>query len=202
MHLPSPAGPAGPAGPASPRLTYEEAQLVKQKNGRLCPGCRAVYAAEEAPTSFAADERTRDGLSKLCLPCIETRDRAAKERQSRSRAGVQSAYRVLLRDLRFAKAQAELDAALPDHAVPACALPGYPPPLAKTAPERPAERPIDMANRTRLYGRLRDAGITSWEMLSGKSRSVVADNVPATGERALEMIDEHLRAFGLDLMTP
>lgn len=183
--------------PAARRMTYAEAQLVKEKNGRFCAGCRTVFTPDQVATSFAADERTRDGLSKLCIKCIEHRDEASQTRLRSTRSDAQAAYRDLMRDVRIASAMAALEALLPEHGIPLCALPDYPPGTTTST-----LRPQDVALYARLYGRLRDAGVTTWEQLAGKSRTLIAGNIPSVGPRALALIDEHLRAFDLDPLTP
>jgi len=183
--------------PVARRLTYAEAQLVKEKNGRFCAGCRTVFTPDQIAASFAADERTRDGFSKLCIRCIERRDEASRTRLRSSRSDAQAAYRGLMRDVRLAAAFEALAALEPEHGIPLCALPDYPP-----GTRTSALRPQDVALYARLYGRLRDAQVETWEQLAGKSRALVAGNIPSVGPGALALIDEHLAAFGLDSLKP
>ena len=196
----------------SKRLSYAEAKLLEETKGRFCPGCRTIYPPADVPISFALDKRTRDGLSTLCLACTERRDKATGSRVRIGRADFQAERRQMMKQLRIAAATAYLDKYLsripPEHAIPECALPGYPPPPpgspaanhAHLDPTRSRTAPED-AILTRLYGRLRDGGAVTWEQVAGTTRSRVVTGL-GLGPRSLDQIDEHLRAFGLDPLKP
>jgi hypothetical protein len=179
------------------RLTAAEAAQIKAVQGRICRGCRVIFTPDEIPSSFAVDERTRDGLSKLCLHCIERRDIVTTARVRDSRASSQSHYRSMMRDIRYAAIRERLTQALPGHLIPGCALPDYPTPeLAAGRSDREA------AILTQLYGRLIDSGATRWEALADESRASICANIYRVGPGMLERIDAHLAAFGLEPLKP
>jgi hypothetical protein len=179
------------------RLTAAEAEQIRATNGRICRGCRIIFTPDQIPDSFAADERTRDGLTKLCIDCLECRDTITRTRVRDSQATSQARYRDLLREIRFAAVREPLAKALPEHLIPECALPDYP--TSATFSDR-TDR--ESAMLTQLYGRLRDAEVTRWEQLAGTSRSAIREHVYKIGPGMLDRIDEHLRAFGLDPLEP
>ena len=182
----------------SRRLSYAEAKLLEETQGRFCPGCRVIFPLPDIPISFARDKRTRDGLSTLCLACTGHRDTLTENRGRVGRASAQAERRTLMREVRIAAARAHLDKYLsripPEHAIPECALDDYPTPKAHIS-----RRPADNAIPTRLYGRLRDGGAMTWEKVAGARRNRVVTGL-GLGVRSLDQIDEHLRAFGLDLL--
>lgn len=190
------------------RLTAAEADRIRATQGRICRGCRTIFTPDQIPDSFAVDERTKDGLSKLCLACIDRRDAVTVARLRDSRASAQAHYRETMREIRHAAVRAKVEEALagdpPKHLVPECSLPGYPPSATTTGPNAaPAPRTDrEAAILTQLYGRLIDNQVTHWEMLAGKPRSVVLERIFRLGPRTLDLIDEHLRAFGLDPLKP
>jgi hypothetical protein len=181
----------------SRRLSHAEAtQIEEAEGGRYCPGCRKAFPKDDVSASFGADKRTRTGLTTLCLSCLVLKDAASQKRISAGHAPAQVQYRRTLRDLRLAAAQAEIDALLPRHGIPSCALPGYPTPSA--APRGPRADAI----LSRLYSLLRDAPMATWEQLAGVSKRKIAVHLEKVGPRSLELIDEHLKAFDLDPLTP
>ena len=179
------------------RLSYAEAKLVEETNGKFCRGCRTVYPSDQVATSFGTDERTRDGLTRLCLSCIALRDAQTETRVREGRSDAQAEYRRSMKALQIANARAQLEAALPNHAIPPRALPDYPP----TSPP-PSRTPAQDAILTRLYGRLIDAPVENWEQFAGVSRRKIMVRLANMGPGAFDIIDEHLKAFGLDPLTP
>jgi hypothetical protein len=181
------------------RLTAAEAEKIRAVHGRICRGCRTIFTPDEIPTSFAVDERTRDGLTKLCVRCLERRDIITQTRVRDSQADSQARYRETMREIRFSVVQTKLDEALPEHLVPECALPDYPTP---TPPGTPPRSDREAAMLTQLYGRLIDGEVTRWESLAGLSRAAVREHIYKIGPGMLDRIDEHLSAFGLDPLKP
>jgi hypothetical protein len=182
------------------RLTYAEAKRIEAMQGRLCRGCRTVYAPEQIPDSFGLDRRTRDGLTALCVTCIDRRDHATTSRLDSTHADAQARYRRTLRDLNLAQVQADLAALLPEHGIPALAFPGYPTP-ASNPPAKP-RGPRQDAIVTRLYNQLRDAPFKTWEEVSQLTQRDLCIRLEKLGPRSFEIIDEHLKAFGLDPLAP
>lgn len=185
--------------PSSRRLTFEETKQLEHSQGRICRGCRTIYAPADVPSSFGADARTKDGLTKLCISCLALRDNASTTRSRSTQADLQAEYRALRRKMLIAASQAHLDAALaqdpPRHAIPLRAMPGYP------NPSSPPRTKQEDAALSLLYSKLRDAPIATWEEIAGASRHKVPDYFKL-GLRSFDLIDEHLRALGLPLLTP
>lgn len=178
------------------RLSYAEAKQIEETSGRICRVCRTVYPPDQIAASFGADARTRDGLSRLCLACIERRDAATERRMRGSQTDAQAEYHSVLREMRIIATREQLEEQLPQHGVPEYALPDYPTPAA--APVGPRQEAI----YTRLYGMLRDAGVKHWEQIAGTSRNKVRENIDRIGPGSLKLIDEHLRAFDLEPLKP
>lgn len=190
--------------PIARRLTFAEVQELERLQGRMCRGCRTIFAPEDIPTSFGADARTSDGLTKLCIACLAVRDGSSNARIKAGRSVLQADYRALRKNMLIASSRAHLDKYLahdpPEHAIPLRAMPGYPP--TATPATSPASRTKqEDAALTLLYSKLRDAPFTTWEELANLSRSGVPDYLKL-GPRSLDLIDEHLKALGLPPLAP
>ena len=185
------------------RLSAAESTHIQSIQGRLCRGCRTVFPADDIPLSFGVDERTRDGLTKLCLACLSVRDTASSDRIRTGRSSAQADYRRGMRAVRQDQARGSVEAGLaedpPRHVIPQVSFPGYP---ASTTPHTPPRTSSQDALLTRLYGRLIDAPIRTWEELAGGSRHKITVRLANIGAGSLALIDEHLRAFNLDPLKP
>lgn len=187
------------------RLSYAETKQLESTRGRLCRGCRTVYLPDDVPASFGVDNRTRDGLTVLCLSCMALRDTISTKRLNDSRSSAQIEFRRVRKEILIASTRAYLDEHLahtpPRHAIPLQSIPDYPASASNSTSDPPSRRPQDAAILTRLYGKLRDAGVSNWEQLAGLSKRAVLEHIDL-GYRLLDVVDEHLRAFGLDPLKP
>lgn len=185
--------------PVPKRLSAAEAARFRDLDGRRCAACGIVYPHDEAPDKFAADRRTSDGYSRLCLDCLALRDNEAARRANESKREYADRLRASIRAAREARTRALLDAQLPEHGVPLFPLPQYPSPT--TPPRTPAQDAI----LTRLYNRLREsapAGAITWEQISREGSRTRLIAALGLGVRSLDQINEHLAAFDLPPLKP
>jgi len=185
------------------RLSHAEATQIEETQGRFCRGCRTLFPPDDVPTSFGLDKRTKGHFTVLCLACTARRDALSQKRVRAGRASSQAEYRHAARQLLIASSQAHLDERLaldpPRHAIPLCSMPGYPSTLISPLTPPPGSR--DSAVMGSLYSKLRDTGMVDWDEIAGYSQRKIPDYFKI-GARSVELINAHLSALDLSLLTP
>lgn len=180
------------------RLSAAEAARYKGMDVRRCASCQTIFTRDKIPDNFAPDSRTSDSYSRLCLDCLLLRDKATARRDNETKASYASRQRADIRATRQASANALIQAALPEHAIPRFSFDDYPTPLLPTDTPR---TPARAARLTWLYGKLLDSGATTWEQVSKLPRHRIRQNIDF-GVGSFDAIDEHLVALGLPPLKP